>query len=55
MKIQDPNWEKLLIENFDFSSKKFKKCDWSICKVDALMAAYGKRNQYAVTSKEGYA
>ena len=25
MKIQDPNWEKLLIENFDFSSKRFKK------------------------------
>lgn len=24
MKIQDPNWEKLLIENFDFSSKSLK-------------------------------
>lgn len=24
MKIQDPNWERLLIENFDFSSKSLK-------------------------------
>lgn len=24
MKMQDPNWEKLLMENFDFSSKSLK-------------------------------